>query len=400
MAIWYQRARGCFAKALLGPSMAARHRIAAKGAEFLPEPPFVLMADHANALDPCAIALFSNCPVRFSSNMAGVSTAHSLFSGLVGAYPGRRGASDIEALRMTFGLSRKGEAIGIFPEGDRSWDGASRPIKPGIGRLMARLGLPLVIARQRGNYLAKPRWAKIARRGPWDIEFLAFEADELARMGNALVDAVAARAIEKDEIKDAMRQGRVFAGEGLAEGIGRLLWRCPVCGKVDSIVGQGDGILCSRCQTRWLLDANCRVRPLNAPLSLHAAEIGDLKDWHDWQVATLPETIPFRSEGVTLSRKVGNSLRRFGRGQLCLRGERGEEAELVFISSEARFAFDANSIRGSMDGYDDKYEFEHRGLRWRLDFGGGNAAKWSYALSITESRRDSGEKSGPEGEAA
>ena len=206
-------------------------------------------------------------------------------------------------------------------------------------------------------------------------------------MPDALVEAIIAAAIAKDEIKDALREGRHFEGEACAQGVGRLLWRCPVCGKADSITGRGSLILCRRCSSRWALDANCRVEPLNAPRSLHAAQIADLKDWHDWQVSTLPELAGeadkgaprLRSEGVVLSRREGRTARRIGRGLLYLRGT-GPGSELVFEGDSSRAVFEAAAVRGFVDNFNAFSEFDHRGQRWRLEFGGGNSAKWIYAL--------------------
>jgi len=129
------------------------------------------------------------------------------------------------------------------------------------------------------------------------------------------------------------------------------------------------------------------VRPLNVSPSLHAADIGDLKDWHDWQVATLPELaraadrgLPrLRSEGVVLSRREGPRIRRIGRGRLFLVGA-GEEAELIFEGDSATAVFDASCVRGFVDNFNSFSEFDYRGKRWRLEFGGGNAVKWAYAL--------------------
>jgi 1-acyl-sn-glycerol-3-phosphate acyltransferase len=392
MPTWYHRASWALLKALYSGS--SLKEVRAAGAKLLPEPPFLLLADHSNALDGYAIGSFSKSPIRYMANIEGVHPAKALLAGLVGVYGRRKGASDIAALRRTISLAKSGEAIGIFPEGDRSWDGASTPIRPGAGRLAKRLaedfGLPLVLARQKGNYLVHPRWAVSSRRGRWDIEFLVYDPDELSRMSEGLVEAVVATAIAKNEIKDALAEGRYFSGNGLAEGIGRLLWRCPVCGKADAISGRDDKISCGRCGARWKLDANCRVTPINAPLSLHAAEIGDLKDWHDWQVATLPELAAngngrgLASEGVILSRRTRGGLHRIGRGRLFWpgRSQRGTPAgELVFETDRASIAFDARLIRGFVDNFNSFSEFDHRGERWRVEFGGGNAAKWSYAFS-------------------
>jgi 1-acyl-sn-glycerol-3-phosphate acyltransferase len=384
---WYHRASWGLLRSLYSPSLLRGINARARGADLLPEPPFLLMADHSNALDAYVLGSLSPGPVRYMANIEGVSSFAAAFAELVGAYGRRKSASDLAALRRTFELSRSGDAIGIFPEGDRSWDGSSSALRPGAGKLARRLGVPLVLARQRGNYLSHPRWASKPRLGSWEIEFLVYDADELGRMGDALVDSIIASAISKDEIKEAQRRGTSFSGEGVAEGIGRLLWRCPVCGKPDSIRGRGNEIACVRCGTRWALDANCRVRALNAPASLHAADIADLKDWHDWQVATLPDLAAgaprrgygLRSEGVLLSRREGPSTRRIGRGLLSLEGK-GREAELVFEGSSSREVFEASAVRGFVDNFNAFSEFDYRGQRWRLEFGGGNAAKWAYAL--------------------
>ena len=391
MATWYHRAFWSLLRGLYSPSLIKENGVEASGVELLPDPPFLLMADHANALDPYVLGSFSESPIRYMANIEGVHPLKAAFAELVGAYSRRKGANDLAALRATIELARSGDAIGIFPEGDRSWDGSSSAIHSGTGKLARRLalryGTPLVLARQKGNYLTRPRWASRPRRGSWSVDFLVYDADELGRMSDALVEAVIAAAVAKNEIKDALREGRRFECAASAEGIGRLLWRCPVCGKADSIGGRSQIAMCCRCGSRWAVDANCRMRALNVPLSLHAAEIADLKDWHDWQVATLPELAGgsdrgasrLRPEGVVLSRRDGAEARRVGRGLLYLTGS-GAAAELVFEGDSGRRVFEASTVRGFVDNFNDFTEFDHRGQRWRLHFGGGNAAKWAYAL--------------------
>jgi hypothetical protein len=385
---WYQRAAWGLAKALYSPRLLRDLRVEARGLEEIPEGPFVLMSDHSNALDPYVLGSLAKGPVRFMANLEGVSATKAALAELIGAYGRRKGAADMAALRTTFALACAGETIGLFPEGDRSWDGATSPIRRGAGKLVRRLGLPLVIAMQRGNYLARPRWASRPRRGPWSVEFAAYGADELGRMTDALAEAVIVAAIAKDEIKDAAGEGREFEGERCAEGVDRLLWRCPVCGKADALRGTGNLVACGACGSRWALDANCRVRPLNVPLSLHAAEIGDLKDWSDWQADSLPSfalvapegRASLRSEGVVLSRRSGAQAVRVGRGRLSLRGW-GRGSELVFESDDGLVVFEAAAVRGFVDNFNAFSEFDHKGQRWRVEFGGRNALKWAAALS-------------------
>jgi len=388
MSTWYHRAAWGLLRVLYAPRLVKSRRVEAAGLDMLPEPPFILMADHSNALDAYVLGALCGSPIRYMANLEGVSRARAVIARIVGAYGHRKGASDIAALRETFEISRSGDAIGLFPEGDRSWDGASLPLRPGAGKLARRLGVPLIIARQKGNYLSRPRWAASERRGSWSVEFSAFGADELGRMPDALVDAIVAAALAKNEIKDADREGRDFESDSCAAGVGRLLWRCPICGKADGIRGSGNEIRCGHCGSKWALDANCRVKPINTPHSLHRASIADLKDWHDWQARTLGSLAQdgwgrapaIVSDGVVLSRRQGASAQRIGRGKLFLDGW-GSGAELVFEGGDGRAVFDASSIRGFVDNFNAFSEFDHRGQRWRVDFGGGNALKWAVALS-------------------
>lgn len=357
----------------------------------LPAPSFLLLADHSNALDPLVIGSLSERPIRYMANIEGVSWALRILADLVGAYGRRKSQSDRAALRKTMELAASGEAIGIFPEGDRSWDGASLPLRPGCARLAKRLGLPLVLVRQSGNYLTRPRWATYPRRGLWELDIKVFEADEVGRLSEALLEQIIASALAKDEIKEALRKGRRFSGEGVAAGIERFLWRCPVCGQAQdeagrgtSLEGRGDEIRCNHCGTRWLLDANLRVTPLNFPRSYHESPVEDLKDWSDWQRASLFElALPenrdkggLRASKVLLSRSRLGRFVRVGRGSLRL-----EDGLLLFEASGISQVFDARDIRGFVDNFNAYSEFSYRGERWRMAFGGGNIAKWCAVLN-------------------
>jgi 1-acyl-sn-glycerol-3-phosphate acyltransferase len=396
MSTWYQKVAWKAALSLVTPCLLAKNRVETVKGFLLPEPPFLLLSDHANALDPYVIGGYSPFPIRFMANIEGVSRLKAAFADLVGAYGRRKGQNDMAALRRTFELSAAGDAVGLFPEGDRSWDGASLPLRPGVARLAKKLSVPLVLIRQRGNYLSRPRWAKTPRRGPWTLEARVFTEAEVARYSDGLLEEIIKSALEKDEIKDARREGRPFSGKGVAEGVERLLWQCPVCGKAEDTEGRGtalrgvgDEIVCVRCGARWKLDANLAVRPLNAPLSIHAEPIEDLKDWCDWQRRCLPNLSlesrhgnkGMRSSRVFLSRIRKGRLERIGRGTLRLYA-----GELLFESRDALFVFPSAEVRGFVDNFNAFSEFGHKDERWRLEFGGDNAAKWCFALGDVRNR--------------
>ena len=65
---------------------------------------------------------------------------------------------------MALRLVEKGEAIGIYPEGERSWDGALQPLRRGTVRLLLKAGAPVVPCGVVGSYDVWPRWSRRPRR--------------------------------------------------------------------------------------------------------------------------------------------------------------------------------------------------------------------------------------------
>lgn len=66
-----------------------------------------------------------------------------LFTGL-NAFPINRTGVDRNALRLSESILLAGGALVVFPEGTRSKDGRPLPVKPGIGLIALRTGVPVI----------------------------------------------------------------------------------------------------------------------------------------------------------------------------------------------------------------------------------------------------------------
>jgi len=80
--------------------------------------------------------------------MAKQELFHSSFSEFIvrayGAFPVRRGELDRDAFRQALETLRKGQVLGMFPEGKRSFDRQLLPIQPGTSFIAARSGAPVL----------------------------------------------------------------------------------------------------------------------------------------------------------------------------------------------------------------------------------------------------------------
>jgi 1-acyl-sn-glycerol-3-phosphate acyltransferase len=112
----------------------------------LPDPPFVLTANHYSHLDAPAIAAALDIPIRFLA-LEDLFVANPLLEWLItgfGGIPTPRFRVPVAAVRTALGALDSGEVVGVFPEATRvSHWGTLRP-KRGAAWLAARSGVPLV----------------------------------------------------------------------------------------------------------------------------------------------------------------------------------------------------------------------------------------------------------------
>lgn len=87
------------------------------------------------------------------------------------AFPVDIEARDSRATREVIRLLKAGEAVMIFPEGERSVDGRVGPFKPGTFRLAASLGVPVLPVTIDGGYESWPPGRPFPRCGRLTITY-------------------------------------------------------------------------------------------------------------------------------------------------------------------------------------------------------------------------------------
>jgi 1-acyl-sn-glycerol-3-phosphate acyltransferase len=148
-------------------------RLEVRGRESIPaEGPFLLIANHQSILDP--ILIQTVCPRPIHTMAKSTQFASPLVAQLMyrlNSFPVRRYQIDPQAVRFTLRLLRQGEPVGIYIEGERSWDGRLQQPRLGTIRLLLKAGVPVVPCTIEGSYDVWPRWHRALRRAPVRITF-------------------------------------------------------------------------------------------------------------------------------------------------------------------------------------------------------------------------------------
>src|SRR5690606_22639656 len=79
------------------------------------------------------------------------------------SFPVRRYEIDPQAVRPVLRRLGEGHGVGIYIEGERSWDGKLQAPRLGTVRLILKAGVPVIPATISGSYDAWPRWASGVR---------------------------------------------------------------------------------------------------------------------------------------------------------------------------------------------------------------------------------------------
>ena len=137
-------------------------RVTVTGLENIPQPPFIIAANHQAWFDSAfIIPFFSETPVIYT-----MAKRETVFNSawkrrllpLIGVFPisPHQGQLDEAGLRTVYQVLARGGAVLMFPEGRYSRGRALRPLKVGIGHFALQAGVPICPVAVRGTDVLRP----------------------------------------------------------------------------------------------------------------------------------------------------------------------------------------------------------------------------------------------------
>ena len=370
-------------------------------------PPYLLIGNHSSNWDAFLMGIPVKGPVHYvaSDEFFRTPLLRFLF-GLIGGIPKTKNTSDSSAVRAMLAVRKSGGVIGLYPEGNRNWDGVTGPLFSATAKLIKKFRIPVITVLSTGNSLTQPRWSRTIRSGPWFVDYkLLFAAEDCELLSEQEIAERMEQALAHDDQPDAAARTEAeglpfrYKGNRLAERLELFLFQCPSCHATDTLASSGDRFSCKKCGLITCYGEDGKLHPVeNTPGRTQPFSL--TRDWNIWQCENLRETIRKRepypnSNDVSGSRSAstpcallenedaflqtgGNSgkLADFGTGLLQLHPEHLDFLDTTSGSPVKSFSLER--ISGLNIQYNNRFEFYYDDILYRFSFPQKTISVWKW----------------------
>lgn len=243
------------AKPLVAPFFRHKANYQLKSFDLSNYSPCLVVSNHVNPFDPIFVTDTFGQQIYYIASE--IIFSNGLISRLLefsfAPIPKTKSQTDVTAIKQMITIAKEGGSVGVFVEGNSSFNGGPYSFEDSIGKLVLLLKLPLVIFNFKGGYLTKPRWSVYPKKGRYTgevKEIISYE--DYKHLSSEEIAQLIREKININAYKDSLDVD--YKGKKRAEGLERLLFSCPHCHSVNTGYTKGHYYHCSKCQLKARYD--------------------------------------------------------------------------------------------------------------------------------------------------
>lgn len=288
--------------------------------------------------EPCLILMnhssFTDMKLAFGifyPRRMGIVTSVDAMSGflgklmrLLGCTPTHKYTADISLFGdIKYMLKKNKTSVLMYPEAGYSFDGRTTTLPRGLGVLLKRLEVPVVTVITKGAFHRDPLYNMLQIR---DVKVSAHVSciatpEEIREKSVEELDALIDEAFSFDNFA-WQRDNKISVSEPFrADGLQRILYKCPHCQAENQMEGKGTHLVCHACGKKWEMDEYGQLAATEGE-----TEYPHIPDWYAWQRAAvrreLEEGSYLLDEAVDIAVQVNlDGVCKIGSGRLVHNAE-------------------------------------------------------------------------------
>ena len=199
----------------------------------------------------------------------------------LGCIPTQKFVSDVTLIRdMEYMLREKKASVLMYPEASYSFDGTATPLPRKMGVLLKKLGVPVVMVTTRGAFARDPLYNGLQKRKvrvSAHVQCLV-TCEDLKSKSVRELDGLLDEAFSFDNFA-WQKENNVHITEPFrADGLERILYKCPHCGAEGAMKGKGVTVTCGHCGKTWELNTLGQLEAREGD-----TEFPHIPDWYAWE---------------------------------------------------------------------------------------------------------------------
>ena len=252
------------------------------------KPPYILLSNHMSFIDFELVSCLTY-PERVNNvvNIDGYYMRPWLME-WIGAICTRKFTNDIHLVRSIRKVLRRGDILCMYPEARYSPNGVSSYLPDSLGYLVKSSKVPVVTVLHRGNYLHAPFWnVRKKRKVPLHTTMtLTLTAEEVAMLSADEINTRIREALTYNDYEYQLEKGFAITEPYRAEGLHKILYRCPHCDTEFRMTSKGASLTCGACGKSWHMNEDSTLTATSGE-----TEFAHVPDWYEWERKTVREEV-------------------------------------------------------------------------------------------------------------
>ena len=253
-----------------------------EGMEKVGDQPCLILMNHCSFTDmKLAFGIFYPKRLGIVTSVDAMTGILGVLMRFLGCTPTHKYITDLTLLHdLEYMLKKNKTSVLMYPEAGYSFDGRATALPRRMGVLMKRLGVPVVTVITQGAFARDPLYNMLQIRKvkvSAHVKCIA-SVQEVKELTVAELDARLEESFSFDNFA-WQRDNKVSIDVPFrADGLHRILYKCPHCGAENEMEGKGIYLTCHACSKTWEMDEYGQLKATEGE-----TEYPHIPDWYTWQ---------------------------------------------------------------------------------------------------------------------
>ena len=285
------------------PDLWATHFTYTRDKKSEPKEPCLILMNHSSFIDlKMAAAILYPKPFGIVCTTDGM-VGKGLLMRSLGCIPTQKFVTDLNLIRdIKYMLKEKRTSVLMYPEAGYSFDGRATTMPTGFGGLIKMLGVPVLMITTRGAFARDPLYNGLQNRKvkvSAEVTTL-LTREQVETLSADELDGAVKEAFSFDNLAWQYEQGIKITESFRADGLHRILYKCPACGAEGDMEGKGTRLTCHACGKAWTLTELGRMEAEQGE-----TEFAHIPDWYEWERAEVRRELEADAYGLDTPVEIG-----------------------------------------------------------------------------------------------